>query len=41
MFIVTASGMLGDEDVYIEQDDHRYMTSCECYSKDAEVYELK
>ena len=33
--------MLGDEDVFIEQDDHRYSTSCECISRTAEVFEVK
>ena len=41
LIIVTQRGMLGEEDAYIETDDHRYMTSCECISKEAEVYELK
>ena len=41
LIIVTTRGMLGEEDAYLEADDHKYMTSCECISKEAEVYELK
>ena len=41
LIMVTSYGILGDEDVCIEIEDHRYMTSCECISKEAEVYELK
>ena len=41
LVIVTEKGVLGDEDAFIEMDDHRYMTSCECMSKTGEVYELK
>lgn len=40
MFLVTTNGILGDEDVFIESDDHRYLTSCVCVSKEAEVYEI-
>ena len=41
LIIVTTSGIIGDEDAFIESSDHRYMTSCECVSKEAIVYELK
>lgn len=41
LVIATEKGVLGDEDAFIETDDHRYMTSCQCVSKSGEVYELK
>ena len=41
LVIVTSQGVLGDEDAFIEVEDHRYMTSCQCVSKSGEVYELK
>lgn len=41
LVIVTSQGVLGDEDAFIEVDDHRYMTTCQCVSKSGEVYELK
>lgn len=41
LVIVTERGVLGDEDTFIETDDHRYMTSCQCVSKSGDVYELK
>ena len=41
LVIVTSQGVLGDEDAFIETEDHRYMTSCQCVSKSGEVYELK
>ena len=41
LVIVNDKGVLGDEDAFIEVDDHRYMTSCQCVSKTGEVYELR
>lgn len=41
LVIVSDKGVLGDEDAFIEVEDHRYMTSCQCVSKTGEVYELR
>ena len=41
LLIVTEKGILGDEDVFIEKDGYCYQTSCECISREAEVYELR
>lgn len=32
---------MGDDDAYIENVDHTFMTSCRCVSETAEVYEIK
>ena len=39
--VVFSKGVLGDENALDESDDSRYMNSCECISKDAEVFELQ
>ena len=41
LFIVTTNGMLCEEDIFIETENNRYITSCVCVSKEAEVFELK
>ena len=38
LVIVTERGVLGDEDAYIESENHLYMTSCECISDVGELY---
>ena len=40
LLIVTRCGVLGDENVYIEGENHSSMTSCKCISEIGEVYEL-
>ena len=41
LIIVTERGVLGDEDAVVDAEGHTYMTTCECISKTADVYELK
>ena len=41
LVIVTDKGVLGDEDAFIESENHRYSTSCECISENAEVFEIR
>lgn len=41
LIIVTERGVLGDEDAVVDAEGHTYMTTCECISKTANVYELK
>ena len=39
--IVQEVSLLGDEDIYVESDEHRYMASAECISPEAELYMIK
>lgn len=32
---------MGDEDAFMENKTHRYMTSCECISEAAEAFEIR
>lgn len=41
LMIITTSGVLGDEDAFIESENHSYLTSCQCISDLGELYELK
>lgn len=37
---MTRCGVLGEEDAYIEGENHSSMTTCKCISEVGEVYEL-
>lgn len=42
LIIVTSRGILGDEDAYdSDVEEKRHITTSQCISKDAEIYELR
>ena len=41
LVVVSSKGVIGDEDAFIESRKHEYLTSCECVSLTADVYEVR
>ena len=41
LVVVSSKGVIGDEDAFIESKKHAYLTSSECISLKADVYELR